>query len=174
MAFLASVALDQAADLLNDPSKGTFTNALLLTHLQTVYQRMVTKFALNDLPITETNTAKLDVAANVTVINAGSTPALPTDLIIPSVIWEKPDGATDDAYIVMEEVNELPQRLTLETLDEWIWRQGEIQFIGASLAVDIKITYEMYICPTHLPLLVVCIVFGQIAGRNTAAEKPLP
>ncbi len=111
MAFLASVALDQAADLLNDPSKTTFTNALLLTHLQTSYQRMVTKFALNDLPITDDQTAKLDITASTLVLNAGSTPVLPTDLIVPNVIWEKPDGATNDAYIVMEEVNELPQRL---------------------------------------------------------------
>jgi hypothetical protein len=141
MAFLASACMLRAAGLLNDQSQTTYTNVNLLPYIQMAMLRLESEFHLNDLPVTSEETAALTIAigANLT---AASTPAIPTDLIHPYDMWEKPTGSTVDNYVIMEQVRELPNRLPDTTLNEWQWRDGEIYFVGATVAVDVKLTYE--------------------------------
>jgi hypothetical protein len=97
--------------------------------------------ALNDLPTTSEETAALTIAIGANLTTA-STPAIPTDIIHPYDMWEKPTGSSVDNYVIMEQVRELPNRLQDTTLNEWQWREGNIYFVGATVAVDVKLTYE--------------------------------
>jgi hypothetical protein len=141
MAYLASTVMTRSGALLNDPANATYTHALLLTHLQSAMLRLQSEFTLNDLPVTSEETAALTIAigANLT---AASTPPIPADLIHPYDMWEKPTGSSVDNYVIMEQVDELPNRLQDTTLNEWQWRDSEIYFVGATVAVDVKLTYE--------------------------------
>jgi hypothetical protein len=103
--------------------------------------RLQSEFILNDLPVTSEESAALTIAIGANLTKA-STPAIPADLIHPYDIWEKPTGSSVDNYVIMEQVKELPNRLPDTTLNEWQWRDEEIYFVGATVAVDIKLTYE--------------------------------
>ena len=142
MSYLASATMARAAALCNDASQATYTNTNLLTHLQNAWLRLEMGFILNDLPVTEEISAKMDIAADVTVLDSASTPVIPTDLITPHRIEEKPNDANDDEYVDVTEVRYLPNRTQDTTLGEYVWREGAIYFVGATVAVDIRITYE--------------------------------
>lgn len=145
MAYLASAVMLNAAKMLNDAGQSTYTNTLLLPHLQNAWRRLSLVFQENDLPYTDETSSDLDVPAGTTAINAGSTPAIPADLITPYQIWEKPDGASATQYQPMTQVSELPFRDQDTTLGEWKWEEGEIKLVGATVAVDVRISYEKHL-----------------------------
>jgi hypothetical protein len=141
MAFLASDAMVRASGLLNDFSQTTYNNVNLLTHIQNAVLRLESEFRLNDLPVSNEESAVLAITAGAN-LTAASTPPIPADLIVPYDMWEKPTGSSVDNYVPMLQVRELPNRLQDTTLNEWQWRDSEIYFVGATVAVDVKLTYE--------------------------------
>ncbi|MCK5644577.1 MAG: hypothetical protein KAJ19_27515 [Gammaproteobacteria bacterium] len=141
MAFTGTQAMTRAAALLNDAALGTYNTTNLLPHIQNAMLRLQSEFNLNDLPVTSEESAVLAIGAGNN-LTAASVPPIPTDLIHPYDMWEKPTGSTIDNYVPMLQVKELPNRLADTTLNEWQWRDGEIYFVGATIAVDVKLTYE--------------------------------
>jgi hypothetical protein len=99
-------------------------------------------FLVNDLPVLEEVSAKLDITANTKVLDSASSPTIPADLVQVYKIEEKPDGAADSQYVEVKQVRTLPVRDQSTELQEYVWREGAITFVGATVAVDIRITYE--------------------------------
>lgn len=145
MPFLVSTCLTRAGAMLNDPGNATYTQTLLLPHIQNAWKRLEMGFMENDLAYTEEMSAKMDIPLNTLVLDDSSAPVIPVDLIHVFNIWEKPDNATVDEYVQMIEVDYLPNRLQDTNLTEWQWREGAIYFVGATVAVDIKISYEKHL-----------------------------
>jgi hypothetical protein len=142
MSFAASSVMARAAALCNDASQTTYTNTNLLTHLQNAWLRLEMGFLVNDLPVVEEVSAKLDITANTKVLDSASSPTIPADLVQVYKIEEKPDGAADSQYVEVKQVRTLPVRDQSTELQEYVWREGAITFVGATVAVDIRITYE--------------------------------
>lgn len=142
MSFLASVAMARAGSLLNDSNQASYTNTVLLPHIKSAAQIVDSKMRLNDLPYTEDSDTTFDFAAGFTALTPGSSPALPADFISPIELFEKPDGAANDQYVEIEEVDNLPFRQQTTELLEWTYKEGEIRFVGATVATDVLMRYE--------------------------------
>jgi hypothetical protein len=127
---------------LNDVGRKKFTNEVLLPHLWTAIEELDQVLAENDIDVTEEVSVNLDVPANTKRIAfTGTTPTLPVDLISVFMVEEKPDGASDSQFREMKHPPRLSVREPLPTLEEWVWKEQELKFVGASQAVDIRLTY---------------------------------
>jgi len=133
----AQVVFDRARSLLNDEAGNLWTNAVLLNKLQQAHDELQSKLrrAAADVMLgqyTET------LAANTTVFATQ-----PADLNMPIQLWEKPTGSPVTAYVLLTEVNPLPNNiLPGTTLQRWTWFQELVTFIGATLNVDVLMTYQ--------------------------------
>lgn len=79
------------------------------------------------------------ISGNVT---ADDEPALPTILMEPLVLWERPTGSTNFKEMQNKTgKGGLPKRLQGEGLHEWEWRSDMICFRGALLSIDVLISY---------------------------------
>ncbi|MHA1962138.1 MAG: hypothetical protein ACW99U_18185 [Candidatus Thorarchaeota archaeon] len=141
MALLASAIMLRAAGMVNDYAQSTYNNTNLIPHLQNAQLRLQTEFNLNDLPYTHEETAALTITAGNSLTTA-TVPAIPTDIVHPYKMWEKPTGSSIDNYVPMTQVEDLPNRAQDTTLNEWQWREGNIYFVGATVNVDVKLSYE--------------------------------
>ena len=78
-----------------------------------------------------------------------STPALPSDLILPLKLWERQTGTTDQAAPLKQpNAGLLPFSQDLY-LRQWEWEADGIRTLGATQSLDLKLKYEK-----HLPKLV--------------------
>ena len=80
-----------------------------------------------------------------------SSPQLPTDCMVPHMLWERATPNTTDVFIPMEKFTSGGSMLNLQPssyLRLWEWREDKINLIGATQAVTVRIRYEKV-----LPLL---------------------
>ena len=68
---------------------------------------------------------------------------LPSNMIRPIRLLERTTGTTDTFMEMNQVVNGLPARNQLSRLQEWEWREGRINFVGALQPRDIRIRYVM-------------------------------
>lgn len=140
--------LTASAALLNDSAKSTYTNAAQLPYLNIALQELQELFELNDIPVTSTSSAEIDVDAGVESI--GFSPAmpivgvsyLPDDLIEPQMVWER--TLDTPPWIPMNKVDILPFILdgsTISQLIYFVWESNELRFIAADGDNQIKINY---------------------------------
>jgi hypothetical protein len=67
--------------------------------------------------------------------------ALPSDLIAPIEVWERPSGTEHDFRKMDESTGGLRSRHQGRELREWEWRQNQINFVGSIEPRDIRIRY---------------------------------
>lgn len=155
---LASVALDEARILLNDVGATLYTNTILLPYLKKAYRELQQQLADNGVSVTREQSSALTLAANVTVLNSSSTPALPTDLLYPITLEEKLSGESDINYIPMQEVEWIDNFEQTERLQVWSWRENEIKLNGATGTTLVRIRYFKSLAAivdstTNIPIL---------------------
>lgn len=140
----AVTAVSYAQALLDPTGQGLFPTAKLIPYLNLAYQQ---------LRIEGVSQRQITFSENLTVI-----PAFPvgvTDLgkyiapggslaalIAPVSIFEKPAGTSDANYMPVKMVTELPNRDAENFLSQFEWRGGNIFFVGALQALDLKIRYD--------------------------------
>jgi hypothetical protein len=110
-----------------------------------------------------------------TFLTLTTTPALSTDFVLPWEI-EELDGGTTGRYREMTgpEHGFLPDVAPTAFLRKWTWRNGQLQFIGATRAVGIRISYEREI-PVPLVLTeTIPIIGGSAAIAYYAAYLHAP
>src|ERR1700756_2713223 len=89
----SGTVMDSAAALLNDVAKSTYTYTVQLPYLNMALQELQEVFELNEVPMVDTVTSNpLTLPANTSFISFTSTPALPTNLIEPQIVWERTAG----------------------------------------------------------------------------------
>lgn len=138
--------------LLNDAQGNLFTDAVLLPYANSAYrkaQRALCNsgaggFLSDDVLLVVPAVTAPDASLQVSITDATAPPnQLPTDLLVPLKLWERPNGSSDD-FIEMVDLSRhggLPSRPQDLTLSVWEWRADGIYFLGATQDTQIRLRY---------------------------------
>ena len=138
--------------LLNDAQGNLFTDAVLLPYANSAYRKLQRAignaggggFIQDDVLLLVTAVPQMDTSLQVSITDATAPPnQLPTDLLVPVKIWERPDGSTDD-FLEMVDLTQhggLPSRVQDVTLSIWEWRADGLYFLGATQDTQIRLRY---------------------------------
>jgi hypothetical protein len=131
-----------ARAFLNDQDGTKYTNQRLLPYTQAAIDELEDELLLISSEIFEETSAVLDIPANTLELKySGSVPTLPSDLVEPVSLEEKVDGAVSSTFVLMTKKRDLSVTPQVQTLNEWTWQEQSIKFIGATVPVDLRITY---------------------------------
>jgi hypothetical protein len=152
----AEDAMSLARALLNDSAASVFTDTLLLPLLNSAYRGLQRELAENGVSVmAEQQDIELDLDPETgitsTEISDVSSPQLPTDCLVPHMLWERAAPNTTDVFVSMEKFTSGGGMLNLQPstyLRLWEWREDKVNLIGATQAVTVRIRYEKL-----LPLL---------------------
>jgi hypothetical protein len=150
----AEDALTLARALVNDTSGAVFTDTLLMPLLNSAYRGLQRELAENGVSVLmEQQDIELDqnVSTGVTSteINDASSPQLPTDCLMPHVLWERATANTGDAFVLMEKFTSDGGMLILQPscyLRLWEWREDKIHLIGATQSITVRARYQKKYC----------------------------
>lgn len=163
----AEDALNLARSLANDAAGVVFTDTVLMPFLNAAYRTLQRELAENgvtvlvgqadiDLPLTDGLTP--------TVLSDSSSPQLPADCLAPHSLWEMVTGSTD-IFLPMEKiVGGLPNFQPGAYLRMWEWLEDQINLIGATQAITVRIRYEK-VLPT--------LVYGTDLVQIRSSTDPL-
>ena len=138
--------------LLNDAQGNLFTDAVLLPYLNSAYRKVQRTlgntggggFIQDDVLLVVAGVSAADASLQVCVSDATAPPnQLPTDLLVPMKLWERPNGSTDD-FVEMVDLTRhggLPSRVQDTTLSVWEWRADGLWFVGATQDTQIRVRY---------------------------------
>lgn len=138
--------------LLNDAQGNLFTDAVLLPYANSAYRKLQRAlgnaggggFLQDDALLVVTALAVPDPSAQVSITDATAPPnQLPTDLLLPMKLWERPNGSTND-FVEMVDLTQhggLPPRIQDTTLSVWEWRADGLYFLGATQDTQIRLRY---------------------------------
>ena len=146
----AEDALTLARALVNDTAGVVFTDALLLPLLNSAYRGLQRELAENGVSVlVEQQDIELDVNSSTGVTNTElsdvSSPQLPTDCLMPHMLWEWVAANTGDVFMPMEKFTSGGAMLNLQPgsfLQLWEWRENKINLIGATQSITVRVRYE--------------------------------
>lgn len=138
--------------LLNDAQGNLFTDSVLLPYVNSAYrkvQRALSNaggagFLTDDALLMVAAVSSPDSSLQVSLTDATAPPnQLPTDLLVPLKVWERPDGSSNDFAEMVDLTRHggLPSRLQDSTLSIWEWRADGIYFVGATQDTQIRLRY---------------------------------
>lgn len=67
---------------------------------------------------------------------------LPSDMMAPEEVWERPSGSTNAFRLMQQPQAGLPSQTQTQWLRLWEWRTDTLNFLGATIAVDLRIRYR--------------------------------
>lgn len=130
--------MDSAATLLTDPNKVTFTYAFQLPFLLIAWDELQEALVANGIvDVDEVTSSPSTVAANTKEWTGQ-----PSDLLFPKKLWEKAVGAADEEYYPLDERESEPDEASVETLENWWFREGYIKFKGATTSRSVIVKYQ--------------------------------
>jgi hypothetical protein len=146
----AEDALALARALVNDTSASVFTDALLLPLLNSAYRGLQRELAENGVSVLA---EQQDISMLVngmtgitpTELSDVSSPQLPTDCLMPHMLWERATANTADVFVPMEKFTSGGGMLNLQPssyLRLWEWREDKINLIGATQGITVRLRYE--------------------------------
>lgn len=146
----AEDALTLARALVNDTSSAVFTDTLLMPLLNSAYRGLQRELAENGVSVLmEQQDVELDqnvlTGVTNTEISDVSSPQLPTDCLMPHVLWERATANSGDVFVPMEKFTSGGGMLNLQPscyLRLWEWREDKINLIGATQSVTVRLRYE--------------------------------
>ncbi len=146
----AEDALTLARALVNDTSGAVFTDTLLMPLLNSAYRGLQRELAENGVSVLmEQQDVELDqnvlTGVTNTEISDVSSPQLPTDCLMPHVLWERATANSGDVFVPMEKFTSGGGMLNLQPscyLRLWEWREDKINLIGATQSVTVRLRYE--------------------------------
>jgi hypothetical protein len=141
--------------LLNDSAGNLFTDGLLMPYVNSAYRKVqrglanvgAGSFIVDNATLVVPAVAQVDPSVQIVISDATAPPnQLPTDLLVPLKLWERPAvaGSTDD-FREMADLTwhgGLPSRPQGTTLDVWEWRADGIYFLGATQNTQVRIRYQ--------------------------------
>jgi hypothetical protein len=146
----ADDALDLARSLVNDAAGAVFTDVLLMPLLNSAYRALQRELAENGVSVlVEQQDIELDADPTTgitqTELSDASSPQLPTDCMMPHMLWERATANTGDVFMPMEKFMSGGSMLNLQPssyLRLWEWREDKINLIGATQSVTVRVRYE--------------------------------
>jgi hypothetical protein len=118
--------------------------------LNSAYRGLQCELAENGVSVLmEQQDIGLDQNGSTGVTNAEisdvSSPQLPTDCLMPHVLWERAMANTCDVYVPMEKFTSSGGMLNLQPrtyLRLWEWREAKINLAGATQSITVRVRYE--------------------------------
>jgi hypothetical protein len=146
----AEDALTLARALVNDTSGAVFTDTLLMPLLNSAYRGLLRELAENGVSVLmEQQDIELDLVGTTGVTNTEisdvSSPQLPTDWLMPHVLWERATASTGNVFVPMEKFTSGGSMLNLQPsayMRLWEWREDKINLIGATQSITVRVRYE--------------------------------
>lgn len=146
----AEDALTLARALVNDTAGAVFTDTLLMPLLNSAYRGLQRELAEAGVSVlAEQQDIELDPdpvsGITNTEISDVSSPQLPTDCLMPHMLWERATANTTDTFVPMEKFMSGGGMLNLQPssyLRLWEWREDKINLIGATQSVTVRVRYE--------------------------------
>lgn len=143
-------ALNLSRALLNDTAGAVFTDALLMPLLNSAYRGLQRELAENGVSVLiEQQDLNLEpdptTGVTNTEISDASSPQLPSDCLMPHMLWERATANTTDVFVPMEKFTGGGSMLNLQPstyLRLWEWREDKINLIGATQAITVRMRYE--------------------------------
>lgn len=142
----AGQVMNGAASLLNDTNRTVYTYAAVIPYLRIALQELRENFELNSIPVTENQSAVIQINSGVTEIiyNGAGTPAnpsLPDDMVEPKKLWERARGI--DPYTPMSRKDFLPpyDGVQISQFLIYSWQDQKIKLFPTNANNDIKIDY---------------------------------
>ncbi len=140
----------------NDSAGVVFTDALLMPLLNSAYRGLQRELAESGVSVlAEQQDIDLELVTGTgvtpTEISDVSSPQLPTDCLVPHMLWERATANTTDVFVPMEKFTSGGSMLNLQPstyLRLWEWREDKVNLIGATQAITVRMRYEKI-----LPLL---------------------
>lgn len=142
---MATVATVNTAirSLMGDDDTAVYLDATLLTPINQGHRLIQQKLVNRGCSVLRDTSAVITLPAGATTLTAATTPALPADFMVPYKIWERRAGTTvADFQPMTKKDSELEDRTQFDYLAEWKFEGGGIEFVGATIDIDIKILYE--------------------------------
>ena len=141
-----------ARSLLNDAQGNLFTDTVLLPYANSAYRKVQRAlgnagaggFLNDDVLLVVAAVAAPDASLQTSLTDATAPPnQLPTDLLVPLKLWERPDGSSDDFAEMVDLTRHggLPSRVQDTTLSVWEWRADGVYFLGATQDTQIRLRY---------------------------------
>jgi len=139
--------------LLNDAGGNLFTDAVLLSYVNSAYRKVQRAlaniesgtFLTNNVLLVVPALAQADASAQVSITDGTAPPnQLPTDLLVPMKLWERANGSSDD-FIEMADLtghDGLPSEPQTPMLRYWEWRANGLYFLGATRDTQIRLRYQ--------------------------------
>jgi hypothetical protein len=129
-----------------------FTDAVLLPYVNSAYRKLQRAlgnaggggFLTDNVTLIVPAVTTPDPSLQVSITDSTPPPnQLPTDLLLPSKMWERPNASTQD-FIEMVDLSQhggLPSRAQGLTLSVWEWRGDGVYFLGATQDTQIRLRY---------------------------------
>ncbi|MGH9757203.1 MAG: hypothetical protein ACRD4M_05650 [Candidatus Acidiferrales bacterium] len=146
----AEDALTLARALVNDTAGAVFTDTLLMPLINSAYrglQRELAEAGVSVLAEQQDIELDSDPVSGVTntEISDVSSPQLPTDCLMPHMLWERATANSTDTFVPMEKFMSGGGMLNLQPssyLRLWEWREDKINLIGATQSITVRVRYE--------------------------------
>jgi len=163
---LLSVAYEQAATLLNDPSQTEWSDAVLLSRAKKAHVELQVRLYEFGVPVIKEVTTAISVPASTSVL-----PSQPADLLEPLFMKEKGSTEPDTKYINMNEVNFIPPAETPTTeIRFWAWREEVVQLMKATVARLVQLRYLKGLTAVTSGASQIGVIFGEaFLGPRIAA-----
>lgn len=158
--------------LLNDAAGNTYTDAFLLPFAQMAYRRInkalgnirSTTYVKDNIQLIVAAVSAADASVQVAITDSTAPPnQLPTDLLVPLKLWERPSGSTEDFTEMTDLTGEggLPSQPQGQQLIYWEWRLDGLYFIGALQDTQIRLRYQAIPADVTSPVASVLLRDGQ-------------
>ncbi|HVO57954.1 MAG TPA: hypothetical protein VMT51_09695 [Dongiaceae bacterium] len=141
-----------ARSLLNDAQGNLFTDSVLLPYANSAYRKVQRAlgntgaggFLSDDALLVVAAVATPDASLQTSLTDATAPPnQLPTDLLLPLKLWERPNGSSDEFAEMVDLTRHggLPSRVQDVNLSVWEWRADGLYFVGATQDIQIRLRY---------------------------------
>lgn len=141
--------MSRAAALMNDSVRSVYTDEVCLPYLNMALSELQEYYELNNVPVTNHQSAIITVPHGVSVVGYNTTPALPTNLIEIQSLYESEVG--ENAWALMSPKNFIHQ--TKDQISAFIvysWMNNELHLIACNRDNELKIDYVASIFPEEL------------------------
>ena len=139
--------------LLNDSAGNLFTDGLLMPYVNSAYRKVQRAlaaagqetFLVDDVLLVVEAVTSVDPSLQVVIDDSTAPPnQLPTDLLVPLEVWERPNQSSVD-FVRVEDVTTnggLPAAGQGSSLNVWEWRADGLWFVGATQDTQIRLRYQ--------------------------------
>lgn len=161
MATWTSLLSRTASVVMNDGDRAAYTDAVLLPHLNTCLSELQELFELNNIPVTNDESATIVVPANTSEIGFSTVPALPSDLVEIQQLFESQTGqnswipVTKKEYLTASILGAVP----ISMFGIWVWEEQAIKVRPAVNPIDIRMNY--------IKTIFIELTIGMLGNQNT-------